>query len=735
MASDPIQKRIVGLFCSCLLLAALLLGRAALIQLGSDPRLDQMARRQFQSRTLIRPSRGEILDRDGDALAINSESSSLAMNPSRIRDPRRLARLVSRALNISYAKILARMRDRREFGWIKRHLSDAELVRLRRWHLYDDDGDLLAGLWMVRESRRVYPHGQLAAHVLGDVNLDTEGTEGVELWMDSRLKGKVTSMTAVRDALGRPAFYDESTKSGSEGRDGEPVTLTLDSSLQFAVEEELRSAVRKAGARGGTVIVMNAVTGELLAMANEPTFNPNDHARQPDRRRNRALTDGYEPGSTLKPVLLAAALSHGMKLTDQIWGEHGHFVVQGRRISEAEAHEQFEWLSLRKIIQVSSNVGAAKLALKVGADRYYAELKAFGFGARTGLDFPGEISGRIPPRRAWKPLTLANLGFGQGLLVTPLQMTRAYAAFVNGGYLVEPTLIRDPVLKPQEAHPIMAPAVAAQVVQALRSVTDKEGGGTGAKAVLPGYLVAGKTGTAQKVDPQTGAYSRSKYVASFIGFPLNVEPKLVIFASIDEPHGVYYGGEVAAPLFREVLNAAANRFGMPSIPQEGPAPLLASGANPGPGRASEAGALPAAPMDRLRLSQADARPPAAADGDGPVRSGEGETQGDSGATGPGASTGAADDLRGEPSLTMPGKPGDPALPGMALARVGRNADGKTLWQLPSLKGLTAREVIEILQGHSFRLELHGTGFVRSQSPEEGKEVADGGAVRVNLAEQ
>lgn len=674
---EPVQARIIFVFCVCLAVAGLILGRAALIQLGSDPRLEQMARRQFQSKTLIRPRRGEILDRNGEALAVNSESDSLAMNPSRIHHPRQLARMVSRSLNISYSRILARMRDRREFGWIKRHLSRLDRARMRRWHLYDRDGDLLPGLWLVRESDRVYPHGELAAHVLGAVNLDSEGTEGVELWMDSRLKGKVTSMTAVRDALGRPAFFDESAKDGSEGRDGEPVTLTLDSSLQFAVDEALGSAVRKAGAKGGTVIVMNAVTGEILALSNEPTFNPNDHASPPGHRRNRALTDGYEPGSTLKPVLLAAALSHGMKLTDQIWGDHGHFMVQGRKISEAEARERYEWLSLEKIIQVSSNVGAAKLALKVGADRYYAELKAFGFGSRSGLDFPGEISGRVPPRKAWRPLTLANLGFGQGILVTPLQMTRAYAAFLNGGRLVEPTLLKVPELKPWQARQIMSPQVAAQVVRALRSVTDKDAGGTGGNAVLPGYQVAGKTGTAQKVDPRTGAYSRSRYVASFIGFALNVEPRLVIFVSVDEPRGAYYGGEVAAPLFREVLNAAANRFGMPSAPTEGEPRVLASGAAPSLEDRAPAAALPApAPgsADLLRLSQAQARPAGA-------------------------------------------------------------AGGKALWRLPSLKGLTAREAIEILQGHPFRLELHGTGLVRSQYPEEGREVAEGGTVRIGLAEK
>ena len=242
---------------------------------------------------------------------------------------------------------------------------------------------------------------------------------------------------------GKTPFIDSSAaKAAEDGRDGEPVTLTLDASLQFSVEEELRNSVRKASARAGSVIVMNSVNGEILAMANVPSYDPNQRGASPDRRRNRALTDGYEPGSTMKPVLLASALGNGMHLTDQVWGERGKFKIGGRTISEASSHEHFEWISLKRIIQVSSNIGAAKVALKLGADRYLATLKAFGFGNKTGTGFPGEISGRVPPRKSWVPITLANIGFGHGVLVTPIQMTRAYAAFLNGGWLVHPTLMK-----------------------------------------------------------------------------------------------------------------------------------------------------------------------------------------------------------------------------------------------------------------------------------------------------
>ena len=546
----------------CLVLGCAVLSRAGLIQLVRDGRLERMSKKQFQAKVLIRPRRGSILDRNGEPLAVNVETHSLAANPLKIHNKKTIARLLSKAAEIPYAKLLRRLKEKKEFVWIKRHMSDAELNRFKKFHVIDPDGDLLNGLWLVRESKRVYPHGELASHVLGSVNLDSEGLEGVELWQNHVLRGKVVSVNAVKDALGRPAFID--AVAANNVKDGSPVTLTLDASLQYSVEESLKNVVLKANAKGGAVIVMNAVTGEILAMANEPSFNPNDKGVPSDRRRNRVLTDGYEPGSTFKGILLSTALTHGWKLTDQIWGERGQFRVQGRKISEAETHEKFEWLTLKKIIQLSSNVGAAKLALKVGRDKYYSMIKLFGFGGRVGIAFPGEIPGYVPSLKSWQPLTLANIGFGQGVLVTPMQMIRAYAVFLNGGWLIQPTLLKDlaPNSKPVAPRRILSSKVSGEVVEALESVT--QDGGTGVKANLSGYEVAGKTGTAQEVDPETHRYSRSRYVASFIGFAVGVEPKIVILTKIDEPHGVYYASETAAPLFREVLADVVNRFAIPA---------------------------------------------------------------------------------------------------------------------------------------------------------------------------
>lgn len=712
---DPIKARITALMMFCICFAAAVLVRAALVQVINHPKLEQMARRQFQSKVLIRPRRGEILDRNGERLAINVETSSLAANPSKVDNPKALARLIARATDVPYKKALQRLEGGKEFVWIKRHLDEAELRKLHKWHVIDTDGDLVGGLMMVKESKRVYPHGELASHLLGDVNVDSEGLEGVELWQNEKMRGKVLSVNAIKDAMGRPTFIDAvSAKSVQEHRDGESVRLTIDSTLQFAVEQELKSAVNKVSARGGSVIVMNAVNGEILAMANQPSFNANDPNVTPDHRRNRAVTDGYEPGSTMKAVLVASALSHGWKPTDQVWGEMGAgFHVQGHKISEAEAHEKYGWLSLNKLIAVSSNVGAAKVALKLGADNYYSTLKSFGFGTKTASGFPGEISGVLPQRKNWQPITLADIGFGQGVLVTPLQMTRAYATFLNGGWLLQPKLIKDPAeaMQPQRGQPasgfgffttanaepaekvqpavrpeaprrVISEAVAAQMIETLRGPLLE--GGTGIKANLNGYRIAGKTGTAQKVDPVTHHYSRAHYIASFIGMAVGVEPKLVIFAEIDEPHGSYYAADTAAPLFREVLNAVATRFSMPVEPDTPNRVLAEAAKNKGLSKTAAALAKIGILSDALKLSSAH---PA------------------------------------------------PAVAETALHWEGVNSAGHAIWTMPSLKGLTSREALHALQGHQFQMEIRGVGFVHSQVPAEGASLTEGETIKVSLSDE
>ncbi len=663
---DPIKNRVTMCMLVFIFMGCLILGRAIDVQIIRDSRIESLAKRQFQSKVLIRPRRGSILDRNLEPLAINVEIQSLAANPTKANRSRSLAHLLVKITDLSYEKILEKLREKKEFVWIKRHLSDYEVSKLKRAHLMDPLGNLSRGLFLIKESKRVYPHGELASHVLGDVNVDSEGLEGVELLENVRLTGKNASVSSIKDAFGRPTFFDVSE--ANHLKEGEQVVLTLDASLQFSVEQELKKATQKTGAQSGSVIVMNASNGEILALANEPSFNPNDKNIASSKRRNRAITDGYEPGSTLKAVLLASALSQGWKLSDKVWGERGSFLIQGKQITEAEKHEQFEWLTLKEIIQFSSNIGAAKLALRLGSDSYFNTLKLFGFGNKTGVDFPGEISGKVPAKKLWQPLSLATIGFGQGIFVTPIQMIRAYASFANGGLFVKPTLIKNAIKKGDLPKRILSKKVSESVLEALLSTT--EGKGTGVKAALEGYEVAGKTGTAQVVDSSTGKYSSSKYIASFIGFPLGVEPKVVIFTSLDGPKGIYYASETAAPLFREVLNAVANRFSLPAKAS----PILAK-ENP-----EKAPYL----KDELKRSLAKVMEV------------------------------------GEPE----------SLP--SIEWYGETADGTALLKMPLLQKLTLRETLRSLQGHSFEVVTHGNGVVKSQSPEPGKSIANDGVVKLYL---
>ncbi len=651
-------------------IAAGIAGRAGYIQIIRDDRLTQLSKRQFQSKVLVQARRGLITDRNGEALAINAEVASLAANPKKIQNPKVLARLLSKALGVPLPQIAARLKaGKRDFVWIKRHIPDDQVEQFKKWGITDSGGTLLPGLWLVKENFRRYPHGDLAAQTIGTVNLDNDGTEGIELWKQKRLEGKVVSMRAIKDALGRPTLYDASAV--ADAKDGESIQLTIDASLQFSVEAALKNSMEKTRARSGSVIVMDAIHGDLLAIANSPTFDPNKRSGSREGKRNRVLTDGYEPGSTMKPVLLAIALANGWKLSDRLDGELGAFRVQGKRISEAETHEKFSLISLKKMIEVSSNVVSAKLAMKLGQEKFMQGLRNFGFGTKTGVGFPGELSGWLPPsKKPWTPLTLANVGFGQGIMVTPMQMARSYASFLNGGYLVEPKLVKNPVPgeEPPAPRRIMSAEVASQVVEAMKTVVTPEG--TGKNAALEGYIVAGKTGTAQTVDPKTKRYSSSRYISSFVGFPVGVETKIVILTLVDDPRGIYYASETAAPLFRDVLNAVVTRFGIPmNAPIErNEIPKLAEKfrkKTPASEAVSVSQSHPAAPLQRLELQ-------------------------------------------------------------------GSAPDGKLVFKMPELRGMTIREALHALQGHAFEMDVTGSGWLKTQSPEPGAKLTERDRIRLRF---
>ena len=564
---------VIGVFA---LISVGMLVRSTWLQIIHDPKLETLGRRQFESKIVTKPRRGLITDRTGEPLAINLETSSLAGNPQKILKSRATLHLLAHALGQN-PKVLAKKLDaHKSFYWFDRHLSDEKMERLRANGIILGSGEMPEGLWIVKEMKRVYPHGDLATSILGSVNVDTEGLEGVELWKNTSLRGKSASIDAFKDAMGRPTLINSG--SASQTVDGEGVELSIDSSLQFSAEESLQETMDRTRADSGMVVVMDSENGEILAMAQSPSRRV---------KKVTALTDGYEPGSTMKPLLLATGINKGVvKLNDLFFGHYGKFQLQGRTISEAEAKEKFGNITLKTMVEVSSNVVAAELALKVGAERYVQGLKELGFGARTGIGFPGEITGWMPAQiKNIRPLTLGTMGFGQSIMVTPLQMLRAYAAISNGGYLVEPTLLKRTDENKAKRIPVLKAQTVRDVTEALLAVTESEHG-TGHNAAVEGYRVAGKTGTAQTVDSKTHRYSNSRHIASFIGFPVGVKQPFTILVVLDHPKGpAYFGGATAAPLFAKVLKETVSRFSIPNtekvrIPLAETAPAPMKAANP-----------------------------------------------------------------------------------------------------------------------------------------------------------
>jgi cell division protein FtsI (penicillin-binding protein 3) len=458
-------------------------------------------------------------------------------------------------MGVQPAALKKRLDSKKAFIWFERHINDDRMSHFRKTGIIHPDGEMPEGIWIVKEMKRVYPHGEIANSLIGSVNVDTEGLEGVELWKNEMLRGKSTSVEAFKDALGRPTLINSSTQ--GKMQDGESVNLSIDSSLQYSVEEALNESIERTHSDSGMVVVMDSTNGEILALAQAP-------ARR-GVKKVTAITDGYEPGSTMKPLMLASALSKGVvKLNDQMFGHYGKFVIQKRTISEAEAHEKFGMITMKKMIEVSSNVVAAELALKMGAEHAVTGLRELGLGSRTGIGMPGEIAGWFPTQwKNIKPLTLATMGFGQSVMVTPMQMIRAYASISNGGYLVEPTLLKRSEKDIVKKIPVLKAAAVRDATEALVGVTEAEHG-TGHKAKVEGYLIAGKTGTAQTVDPKTRKYSTSRHIASFIGFPVGVKQPITILTLLDHPRGIYYAGETAAPLYAKVLKQVVSRFSIPT---------------------------------------------------------------------------------------------------------------------------------------------------------------------------
>jgi len=534
------NRRIVVLAGAFVVLLAVALGRAFWLQAVNGDAYAAMAVRQHRETVVVPAARGTIFDRNGEPLAIGEQATTVYANPRQVDRPRDLTLAAVQELGVEPGVVYPLLADRsRGFVYVARKADPLRAEELEKLGF--------AGLGFYSEELRTYPQGPVAAQVLGFAGLDNKGLEGLERSLEKVLAGRPGSQTIVKDSSGR-ALDVVSTKPETQGRN---VRLTIDHQIQANAEAVLQDAVRRYGARAASAIVLDPYTGAVLAMAVAPRFNANRFATtRADRRRNRAVTDTFEPGSTFKLVTVAAGLQEGVVTPRTSFRLRPTIRVADRVIREAHSRGT-QRMTVRQIVEYSSNIGTITIAQRLGEGRLASWIDRFGFGKPSGIDFPGESAGFALPLEQWSGSTIGTVPIGHGIAVTPIQMARAYGVIANGGMLVQPRLVERVDGRPVEAttrRRVVSRAVSRQMLSMLRGVVLE---GTGTEAAIPGYTVAGKTGTAAKIEP-SGRYSTSRYVASFVGLVPATKPRLVIMVMVDEPSASIYGGVVAAPAFKQI---------------------------------------------------------------------------------------------------------------------------------------------------------------------------------------
>ncbi len=651
-----VRVSLVGFVFIALLLA--MFARAVNLQVQQSDKLKGLAEDQYLRDIEVPARRGDIFDRRGVPLAQSVDVDSIWADPSMLPDSKDAARKLGKALGVDPRELMERLVRARRFVWVKRQVSAAQVEKVKALDL--------PGLGFTKEPRRFYPQREFAAHVIGLVGTDGHGLDGLELSFEDELSGDGVKRASVRDAKGRKVLTGGVEDANL--RQGASVTLTLDRHLQYAAEKALLKAVDDAKAVAGMAVVLDPKTGEVLAVANAPRFNPNAPQGTPaDAFRNRAVTDAFEPGSTFKAFVVARAIEDGLVTEEtSIDCEQGAWAVGRQTVHDTH---QNGVLSVRGVLQVSSNIGAAKLGQKVGREKLVDTWQRFGFGERSGLGLPGEGKGSLPFPRA--DIAMATQSFGQGLTATVLQVTAGYAALANDGVLMRPYLVSkvvDPdglvLLErgPTVVRQVVSRKTARAVVSMLESVVEK--GGTAPKARLDEYRVAGKTGTAQKADPVARGYS-DKRLASFVGLVPAEDPRVVIGIFIDEPKTDVYGGLVAAPAFKEIAEAAMPHLAVP------------------PSRARPAEAL------------------------------------------------AAVSKRAEPLIVKPEK--SPVVAAIERIDAVTEVPAEGAVRVPDLTGQPGRAAIAQVLGAALEPRLVGTGRVVAQSPGAGALVDKGTRVTVELA--
>src|SRR6266496_3971648 len=641
--------------------------RLVQLQVNQHEELASRARSQQVGAIETGPSRGQLLDRQGRELARSIDTESFFADPREILKTEETAKRIAAITGQDRAELAGRLGEAKEsnkkFVWIVRRLDIQSASKLDQLNL--------DGIYSRKEPKRYYPNDSLAAHVLGFVGTDEIGLSGVEQFYNEKIRGEGGKVFLEVDRDHR-AFESYEV----QPHPGQTVVLTIDQVIQYRTEQALNAAVERAHAKSGTAIVMDPRTGEILALANAPTFDPNQPGDvSPEERTNGAVQNIYEPGSTFKIVAFSAAIEKGLvKPEDKIDCQMGQIVVAGRVIHD---HRPFGVLTVADALAQSSDVGAIKLGLLAGNESMYDYIKRLGFGSRTGVDLAGESPGILRPVNRWQPSSIGSIAMGQEVGVTPLQMATAYSVLANGGTLVKPHLLRElrapdgSVLfqaKP-ETRPALKPETATALRGMLEGVTIK---GTAKKAQLDGYSAAGKTGTAQKIDPKTRTYSKTKYVGSFVGFaPVN-NPVVVIIVVIDEPAGSYHGGDIAAPVFREIAEQVLPEIGvMPDIDLKS-APDLIAGLSPHPEN-----------VEKIRGQQAR--------------------------------------MQQERKATFPTVDSNSGREGEVVYAVTTN---KAIL-MPDLRGRSVRDVARTCAQLGLQVEAHGEGRVLRQNPSPGSEVESG----------
>lgn len=541
--------------------------RAVHLQVFRQSWLTRQAAHEYEQSLSRLGKRGVIYDALGRELALTVDATSIAVHPRRVEWAPDAALALQQVLNVDADAIYRRINSDRSFVWIKRQASPREADAVKNLSL--------EGVDFINEHSRFYPNRTLAAQMLGFTGIDGRGLEGLEFYYDSHLKGRAGEFTVFKDALGR-GFDMDRTKPPEYG--GKNLVLTIDKTIQYIAEQALEQGIKRSEAASGIAVVMSPATGQVMALAHYPFFNPNAFARF-DRNlwRNRAVTDPFEPGSTIKIFTAAAAIEHGVSGRDTIFFcENGAYRIGDYQIHDTTPHG---WLTLENIIKYSSNIGAVKVGEMIGPETLYGTLRRFGFGNKTGIDCPGESPGSLPHFRRWSKAHTGTISYGHGMAATAIQLASAVCAIANDGVLMKPYIVQ--AITDAHGRPIerFAPERVVQAISAstasvirgmMRGVVSE--GGTGSRAILNGYSVCGKTGTAQKTD-QYGEYAEGKYIASFVGFAPASRPVATILVVIDEPKGKYYGGLVAAPVFRRIAQGVLNYLNV--APKHGPNQMTA----------------------------------------------------------------------------------------------------------------------------------------------------------------